>query len=62
MKFEEFEELEVKKSLLATIKGGTSSTTLMTEVGRAENEYEDTNGNCEFDEGEDKFIGTFDIC
>lgn len=48
-----FKETEIKKSQLVSVKGGTS-TTLMVEVGcTAENEYEDTNGNGEFDEDDE---------
>lgn len=60
MLFKNFEKAELKTSELLSINGGSSSTTLMTEVGRAENEYEDTNDNCELDEG-DKFIGTIQM-
>ena len=56
MVFSKFEELEISKSCLSIIKGGTS-TTLVTEIGCAENEYEDSNGNCELD-SDDRFIGT----
>lgn len=55
MRFEKFKQLELKKNELCSIKGGTS-TTLVTEVGVWEEEYEDTNGNCELDEG-DKYLG-----
>lgn len=48
--------MKVKKNSLVSFKGG-SSTTLMLEVGVAEKEYEDSNGNDEFDEG-DKFVLT----
>lgn len=51
--------LEIKKSEMAAIKGGTS-TTLIKQVGYAENEYEDVNGNGELDEG-DKYLGEWDI-
>ncbi len=51
---ENFKDVEIKKSKLVAVTGGTS-TTLMIEVGcTTENEYEDTNGNGEFDE-EDTF-------
>ncbi len=56
-KFEKFKEIELKTNEMSTIKGG-SSTTLFTTVGYAENEYEDTNGNGELDEG-DRFSHIF---
>lgn len=49
-------KMKIKKNSLVSFKGG-SSTTLMVEVGVAENEYEDSNGNGKFDEG-DKFVLT----
>lgn len=50
------EILKIKKSEMAAIKGGTT-TTLVIVVGCVENEYRDCNGNEDLDE-EDKFIGT----
>jgi NaMN:DMB phosphoribosyltransferase len=41
----------LSRNEMISIKGGTS-TTLMVVVGIAENEYEDTNGNGTFDEGD----------
>jgi hypothetical protein len=51
MKLEKLKGAEIKKNEMISIKGGTS-TTLMVVVGIAENEYEDTNGNGKFDEGD----------
>ncbi|MDO5655569.1 MAG: hypothetical protein Q4G27_05460 [Flavobacteriaceae bacterium] len=68
LKLKNFKETEIKKSQLVSIKGGTS-TTLVKQVGFAdlttytevaENEYEDSNGNGEFDKG-DRFLGTFNM-
>ncbi len=50
------EILKIKKSEMAAIKGGTT-TTLIIVVGCVENEYRDCNGNEELDE-DDKFVGT----
>ncbi|RNL86692.1 hypothetical protein ED312_11205 [Sinomicrobium pectinilyticum] len=57
MELSKFKNLKLKANELCSVKGGTS-TTLMIEVGvRAENEYEDTNGDGKFDK-DDKFIKT----
>jgi len=48
---EKFEELELKKSNLVTISGGTS-TTLYKQVGYTENEYEDLDGDGKLSEEE----------
>lgn len=53
MKFKNFEQLELKKATLVSLKGGTS-TTIYSEVGAWENEYEDTNGNGKLDPSEAK--------
>lgn len=58
-KFEKFKELQLRSNQLCSVKGGTS-TTLMVEVGRSENEYEDSNGNGTFDGG-DKLVAVIDI-
>lgn len=58
-KFEKLKKLQLRSNQLCSVKGGTS-TTLIVEVGRSENEYEDSNGNGGFDRG-DKFIGTFEL-
>lgn len=47
------ENVALKKSEMIAIKGGTS-TTLFTQVGMCENEYEDTNGNGQLDTEEAK--------
>jgi hypothetical protein len=47
------ENVALKKSEMATIKGGTSST-VYTQTGIAENEYEDCNGNGKLDADEAK--------
>lgn len=61
MDLEKFEKANVKfeKVEMSTLKGGTS-TTLLTVVGFAENEYEDVNDNGELDK-DDKFLGTVDL-
>lgn len=41
-KFEKFENLEVKKSNMAMISGGTTTTSYIV-IGYSENEYEDCN-------------------
>lgn len=46
-----FKNLEVKKSNLSSIKGGTS-TTLYVVIGYSETEYEDVNGDGKLDEKE----------
>lgn len=56
----EFSNLEIKKNELSKVTGA-NSTTLVTEVGFAnEDEYEDTNGNGEKDDN-DRFLGTFNM-
>lgn len=51
MKFKDFQSLSLKKSEVSKILGG-SSTTLYKEVGVAENEYHDDNGNGKLDPAE----------
>ena len=58
-KFENLKKLQLKTNELSSVNGGTT-TTLVTTVGYAENEYEDSNGNKEFDK-DDEFNGTFDF-
>ena len=55
MKLEKFKESDfiLKKSELLTVKGGTS-TTVYTQTGVWETEYEDCNGNGKLDEDEAK--------
>ncbi|MDO4726063.1 MAG: hypothetical protein Q4A56_02425 [Porphyromonadaceae bacterium] len=52
------EILKIKKSEMAAIKGGTT-TTLEIVVSCVENEYRDCNGNKDLDEG-DEYIGQRD--
>ncbi len=44
MKFKKFEELELKKSSMSIVKGGTSTTSYK-EVGHSEMEYLDADGD-----------------
>lgn len=53
MKFKNFQKLKIEEVPMAKITGGTT-TTVYTEVGYAENEYEDWNGNGKLDEDEAK--------
>ncbi len=60
-KFENLKKLQLKTNELSSVNGGTT-TTLVTVVGYAENEWEDTNGNGEFDGDDgDTFIGTIEF-
>lgn len=55
------EDCKIKKNEMITIKGGTS-TTVYTQVGICENEYEDTNGNGKLDDDEAKKTPTLMGC
>lgn len=60
MKLEKLKNAEIKKNEMISIKGGTT-TTLITVVGIAENEYEDTDKDGKVDTKKDKFLGTIDL-